>query len=124
LTAHEVVNEVFVAVWRDARRFEGKSQVSTWLRGIARLIAVSKYHHRRSEAPLDQRASALIEEPADVPATSIEKRQRTDILQKSLVAPMPIHREVSTLIYYWGRKTKAVAHLTGKPVSTFKTRFH
>jgi RNA polymerase sigma-70 factor, ECF subfamily len=122
LTAHEVVNEVFVA-WRDARRFEGKSQVSTWLQGIARLMAISKCHHR-SEAPLDQRASALIEEPADDPTSSSEKRQRTDILQKSLPAPMPIHRKVSTLICYRGRKIEEVAHLTGKPVSTIKTRLH
>jgi RNA polymerase sigma-70 factor, ECF subfamily len=90
LTAHEVVNDVFVAVWRDARRFEGNSQVSAWLRGIAHLMAISKCR-RRYEAPLDQRVSALIEEPADDPATSIEKRQRTDILQKSLAA-RPLRR--------------------------------
>jgi RNA polymerase sigma-70 factor, ECF subfamily len=123
LTAHEVVNDVFVAIWRDARRFEGKSLVSAWLQGIARLQVISRCH-RRPEAPLDQRASAQIEEPADDPATAIEKRQRTDILQKSLAARMPIHWEVSTLIYYRGRKIEEVAHLTGKPVSTIRTRLH
>jgi RNA polymerase sigma-70 factor (ECF subfamily) len=122
-TADEVVNDVIVAVWRPARPFEGKSQVATWLQGIVRFKAIWQCR-RRSEAPLDQRASALIEDPADDLATSIEKRQRMDILQKCLATLASTHREVIALIYYQGRKIEEVAHLTGKPVSTIKTRLH
>jgi RNA polymerase sigma-70 factor (ECF subfamily) len=119
----EVVNDVFVAVWRHARQFEGKSQVATWLQGIARFKAISQCR-RRSEALPDPRASTLIQDPADDPVTSIEKRHRTDILQKCLATLRPIHRDVIALIYYQGRKIEEVAHLTGKPVSIIKTRLH
>jgi hypothetical protein len=34
--ADEAVNQVFLAVWRDAGQFKGESQVGNWLLGIAR----------------------------------------------------------------------------------------
>lgn len=33
--AADVLNEVMLEAWRSASRFEGRSQVSTWLLGIA-----------------------------------------------------------------------------------------
>src|SRR5262245_56689699 len=35
-TAEDVISEVFLDVWRQAGRFEGRSMVSTWLLAIAR----------------------------------------------------------------------------------------
>ncbi|HJQ63004.1 MAG TPA: sigma factor, partial [Burkholderiales bacterium] len=35
--AEDLVNEVFLAVWQQSDKFDGRSQVSTWLLGIARL---------------------------------------------------------------------------------------
>ena len=39
--AEEVVNEVFLDVWRSATKFEGRSQVSTWLLALARHKALA-----------------------------------------------------------------------------------
>jgi RNA polymerase sigma-70 factor (ECF subfamily) len=121
--ADEAVHEVFLAVWRDAEKFEGKSQVGTWLLAIARFKVLSEIR-RRSEAPLDERAAALIEDPADSPSTAIEKRQRSDILQRCLAKLSPIHRDVINLIYYQEKKVEEVARSTGAPVATIKTRLH
>src|SRR5262245_65727381 len=49
--AEELVNEVFFDVWRTAGRFEGRSQVSTWLLAIASHKA-SAAGTSRSAAPL------------------------------------------------------------------------
>ena len=122
-TADETVNEVFLAVWRDAGQFEGRSQVATWLLSIARFKVLTQ-SRRRSEAPLDERAVALIEDPADGPAACIEKRQRSDILQRCLQKLTPSHRDVINLIYYQGKKIEEVARLSGTPVATIKTRLH
>jgi RNA polymerase sigma-70 factor (ECF subfamily) len=53
--AAETVNDVFLAVWRDAKQFKGESQVATWLLkiAIARFKSLSQYR-RRSEVPPDQ----------------------------------------------------------------------
>jgi RNA polymerase sigma-70 factor, ECF subfamily len=121
--AEEVVNEVFLEAWRHAGEFEGRSQVATWLMSIARFKAISECR-RRSEAQLDDRTAAVIEDLSDTPSTSMEKRQRSDILQKCLAKLTPIHREVINMIYYQGKKIEEVAQFTGAPVSTIKTRMH
>ncbi len=122
-TAEEVVNEVFLEAWRHAQDFRGRSQVSTWLLSIARFKTISECR-RRSEAQLDESVAAIIEDPSDTPSISLEKRERSDILQKCLAKLTPIHREVINLIYYQGRKIEEVAQFTGAPVSTIKTRMH
>jgi RNA polymerase sigma-70 factor (ECF subfamily) len=79
---------------------------------------------RRSEVPLDERAAASIEDPTDDPATCIEKRQRSDILQRCLGKLTPSHRDVINLIYYQGKKIEEVARSSGTPAATVKTRLH
>jgi RNA polymerase sigma-70 factor (ECF subfamily) len=122
-TAEEIVNDVFLDAWRHAGEFEGRSQVATWLMSIARFKAISVCR-RRSEAQLDDRTAAVIEDLSDTPSTSMEKRQRSDILQKCLAKLTPIHREVINLIYYQERKVEEVAQFTGAPINTIKTRMH
>ena len=39
--AEDIVRQVFLDVWRNARQFEGRSQVSTWLHAIARFKALT-----------------------------------------------------------------------------------
>jgi RNA polymerase sigma-70 factor (ECF subfamily) len=121
--AEEVVNDVFLSAWRHAERFQGKSQVATWLLSIARFKAVSECR-RRQESPLDDHASAALEDSNDGPATSAEKHERSDILESCLAKLAPIHREAITLIYYQGQKIEEVAHSTGAPAATIKTRLH
>jgi len=121
--AEEVVNEVFLAVWRHAGEFEGRSQVATWLMSIARFKAISECR-RRLEAQLDERSAAIIEDPADTPAISMDKRERVDILQKCLAKLTPLHREVINMIYYQEKKIEEVAQFTGAPINTVKTRMH
>ena len=43
-TAHaeDLVSEVFIDVWSQAARFEGRSRVSTWILSIARFKALSE----------------------------------------------------------------------------------
>jgi RNA polymerase sigma-70 factor (ECF subfamily) len=121
--ADEVINEVFVSAWRNAEDFKGESQVGSWLLGIARFKAISACR-RRVEAPWDEYAAANIADPADSPAVSAEKRERSDILQQCLAKLTPSHRNVLNLIYFQGRKIEEVARSTGAPASTVKTRLH
>jgi len=44
--AEDMVSEVFLDVWRQADRFERRSQVSTWLMAIARNKALSVLRKR------------------------------------------------------------------------------
>jgi RNA polymerase sigma-70 factor (ECF subfamily) len=106
--AKEIVNEVFLEVWRDARQFKGKSPVATWLLGIAHFKALSQCR-RRSEVPRDRCAQHLIADASDGPAAlnekrRNEKRRRRDILEKCMTTLTPIHLEVVNLVSHQGKK--------------------
>src|SRR6516165_12167825 len=44
--AEDLTSEVFLEVWKHAGRFEGRSQVSTWLLSIARYKALAALRRR------------------------------------------------------------------------------
>ena len=54
--AEDLISEVFLDVWRQADRFEGRSAVSTWLLAIARFKALSSMR-RRPDEELDEEAA-------------------------------------------------------------------
>src|ERR1700758_65698 len=54
--AEDLISEVFLDVWRQAGRFEGRSTVSTWMLAIARFKALSTLR-RRSDEELDEDAA-------------------------------------------------------------------
>src|SRR6266581_7748854 len=59
--AEDLISEVFLDVWRQADRYEGRSAVSTWLLAIGRFKALSALR-RKSEAELDDEKAAAIED--------------------------------------------------------------
>src|SRR4029453_13121093 len=61
-TAEDLISEVFLGVWRQAGRFEGRSTVSTWLLAIARFKALSALR-RRPDEELDEETAGAIEDP-------------------------------------------------------------
>ena len=119
--AEDVVSEVFLDVWRNARSFKAKSQVSTWLLAIARNNAFSALR-RRSDEQLDDDALAMVEDPADNPGTLMEQEDRSAIVQKCLAQLSPTHREVLDLAYYHEKSIDEIAEIVGIPASTVKTR--
>jgi RNA polymerase sigma-70 factor, ECF subfamily len=119
--AEDLVSEVFLDVWRQAGRFQGRSQVTTWLLALARNKALSALR-RRSTEELDEEAVAAIEDPQDNPEAAIQNRQTSEILLSCLTKLSPPHREVIDLVYYHGKSIDEVAEITGVPQNTVKTR--
>jgi RNA polymerase sigma-70 factor (ECF subfamily) len=121
MAAEDVISEVFLDVWRQASRFEGRSAVSTWLIAIARFKALSTLRKRREEG-LDEETMEAIEEPSDNPALAIEKLDKGEKLRECLAALTREHREVIDLVYYHEKSVEEVAQIIGIPENTVKTR--
>jgi RNA polymerase sigma-70 factor (ECF subfamily) len=121
MAAEDVISEVFLDVWRQANRFEGRSAVSTWLIAIARFKALSTLRKRREEG-LDEETMEAIEEPSDNPALAIEKIDKGEKLRQCLAALTREHREVIDLVYYHEKSVEEVAQIIGIPENTVKTR--
>ena len=74
-TAEDLISEVFLDVWRQAGKFEGRSAVSTWMLSIARFKALSALR-RRDEEELDDETAAAIEDHADDPEVALAKKDK------------------------------------------------
>ena len=120
-TAEDLLNEVFIDVWRHAGRFEARSQVSTWILAIARYKALAALR-RRQHDELDDEASEMIEDTADDPEIVVQKTERSALLQQCLKQLSIAHRQVVDLVYYHEQSIEEVAEIIGVPPSTVKTR--
>jgi RNA polymerase sigma-70 factor (ECF subfamily) len=119
--AEDLVSEVFLDVWRQAVRFQGRSQVTTWLLAIARNKALSALQ-RRSTEELDEKVVAAVEDTHNDPEITTHARQTSAILLDCLAQLSPSHREVIDLVYYHEKSTDEVAEIAGVPQNTVKTR--
>jgi RNA polymerase sigma-70 factor (ECF subfamily) len=119
--AEEVVNEVFLDVWKSAMKFEDRSQVSTWLLALARHKALAM-RRRRSTESLPDGAEESIEDTSDDPEIAMQHKQRSTILLNSLAMLSPAHREIIRLVYYHGKTISDAAAIIGIPQNTVKTR--
>jgi RNA polymerase sigma-70 factor, ECF subfamily len=120
-TAEDLISEVFLDVWRQAGRFEARSQVSTWLLAIARFKALSALR-KKPEAALDEEMAEAIEDTSDTPEVSLQKKNKSELLRECLKSLSPEHREVVDLVYYHEKSIEEVAELIGIPENTVKTR--
>jgi RNA polymerase sigma-70 factor, ECF subfamily len=119
--AEDLVSEVFLDTWRQAGRFQGRSQVTTWLLAIARNKALSALQ-RRSNEELDEHAAAALEDLQDGPEVTVQNRQKAEVLLNCLRQLSLAHREVIDLVYYHEKSIDEVAEITGIPQNTVKTR--
>src|SRR6201987_3985438 len=83
-SAEDLISEVFLDVWRQAGKFEGRSAVSTWLLAIPRFKALSALR-RRTDAELDEETAEAIEDTADDPEVTLEKKDKSAVIRKCLV---------------------------------------
>jgi RNA polymerase sigma-70 factor (ECF subfamily) len=122
--ADDIVNDVFVNVWRSAGRFDGNSKVSTWILGIARFKALSALRRRKDDA-LDDITAEAIADTADDPEVTAQKTDRVAILRECMSNLSRAHREIIDLVYYHEKSVEEAAEIVGIPTNTVKTRmFH
>ena len=120
-TAEDMISEVFLEIWRSAGKFEGRSQVSTWMLSIARFKALSALR-KRTEDELDEETAEQIEDHADDPEVSLAKKDKGALLRECMNALSAEHREVIDLVYYHEKSVDEVASIVGIPAATVKTR--
>ena len=119
--AEDLLSEVFLDVWRQAGRFEGRSSVETWLMSIARFKALSA-RRRRTEAELDEKIETTVADTANDPEAALQEKHRGELLRQALTQLSPEHRDVLDLVYYHEKSIDECAQVLGIPAATVKTR--
>ena len=119
--AEDLTSDVFLAVWRRADRFEGRSRVSTWLFGIARHKALTAL---QAAPPTlrDDKIMLTVRDPAPGPEGELHATERIAALRRALTALSHEHRQIIDLVYYRGKSIKEIGDMLGIGPSTVKTR--
>jgi RNA polymerase sigma-70 factor (ECF subfamily) len=119
--AEDVVSETFIEVWRQAGRFEGRSEVGTWIMSIARFKALSA-RRRRRDAGLDEKMAETIAGQACTPEEAVLETDQGAQLRNCLTKLTAAHREIVDLVYYHDKSIEEVAEIIQVPKNTVKTR--
>jgi RNA polymerase sigma factor (sigma-70 family) len=123
--AQDVVQEVFLSLWRDARRFDaGRGTVATYLLSMTHHRAVDVV--RREENLRRWRTSdeGLEREPDPKVRVEdeVEAGERRAEVRAALGELPAAQREALSLAYFGGYTQREVAALVGVPLGTVKTR--
>ncbi len=119
--AEELTNEVFLDIWRQAGRYEGRSAVSTWVLAIAHNKAVS-FLRKKSDEGIDDDTLGGIEDDSDTPEITAQKASKGEVMRSCIDKLSNEHREVIDLVYYHEKSVREVSQITGVAESTVKTR--
>jgi RNA polymerase sigma factor (sigma-70 family) len=123
--AQDVVQEVFLSLWRNAGRFDaGRGTVATYLLSMTHHRAVDAV--RREENLRRWRTTDEVLEFAPDPGSGVEDEveasERRAQVRAALAELPPAQREALALAYFGGYTQREVASLVGVPLGTVKTR--
>ncbi len=125
--AEDVLQDVFLSVWRDPGAFDGRrGSFASWLLAMVHhkaVDAVRREESQRRRQTLAEEDSALAD---PVTARDVEEEAWTRVVAEQVRAALGLlsqpQREALTLAYYGGYTQREVAALTGTPLGTVKTR--
>lgn len=120
-TAEELMNEVFLEIWRKAGGYEGRSAVSTWMLAIAHHKAVSQMRRRREEE-LDDKAGNDPADEGDDPEVALQKRNKGEVMRACMEKLSADHKVILDLVYYHDKSVAEASEILSIPENTVKTR--
>ena len=118
--AEELLQEVFLAVWRSADRFRAEATVKTWLLRIAHHQAVSWLRRHRQVSSLDEAAEVAAED--DHFDERLVRAWQADRVRAALTQLSPKHRAVIELAFGQDLPYQEIAQIVDCPVGTVKSR--
>ncbi len=125
--AEDVVQEVFLSVWRNPAAFdERRAAVSSWLLAMVHHKAVDAVrreegHRRRGRRAEDDMALSAPTATRDAEDQAVDRVVSQQV--RTALGELPdAQREALALAYYGGYTQREVAALTGVPLGTVKTR--
>jgi RNA polymerase sigma factor (sigma-70 family) len=121
--AADILNEVFMEIWRTAGRFEGRSTVKTWIFGIAYRKTMDHFRKTRRLTTSDDIPEQVDESPDAL--TCLAAAEETEHVRHCLGTLSADHRAAIELAFYEDLSYGEIGRVTGAPEGTIKTRiFH
>ena len=119
--AEEVVQDTFVAAWRGAAGFEGRSSAASWLFGIARRQARDRIRRPQLETEGEERLEGLRAEGHEPEAAALASASRAEVVE-ALERLSATDREVLVLTFAHELSGPEIAEVLEIPEGTVKSR--
>jgi len=120
--AEEVLQEVYVTVWRKAAEFDAaRASPITWLATIARNRAIDRFRARGSRPSTALEAAIDVADDAPAADMLLNASQDAARLHHALATLEPRHAAVIRRAYFDGLSYDALAAQEGVPVGTLKS---
>jgi RNA polymerase sigma-70 factor (ECF subfamily) len=125
--AEDVLQDVFVTVWRDPGAFDrSRGSVASWVLSMVHHKSVDAVRREESHRRRQARAEQDLVRSAPSAARDVEEDAVARVVSERVRAALgelpPPQREALALAYYGGFTQREVAALTGTPLGTVKTR--
>jgi len=120
--AEDVVQESFLALWRQAERLDADKGLRSYLLSIVHHRAIDRLRHRgrRPEAELD--LDLPIPSQDEDPAETAVRNDERETVRAALVALSPDQRRTVEMVYFHGLTMTEAAERLRIPVGTVKSR--
>lgn len=126
--AGDIMQEVFVAVWKGHRTFDSKKgKLTTWLHRIT----VNKCFTKRSKRRMDflslekeEAKGCCPDDPPDLPDDIVVSKEEYEGLMKALSSLDTKHRSVLVLRFFNELSYDEIAQVAGVSLGTIKSRIH
>lgn len=119
--AADVMQDVFLEIWRAAARFEGRSAPRTWIFGIARHRAVDRIRRGVREVTAPEPDVEIADESPNPEAIALAASDAAR-LRDCIGKLSDTHRSAIHLAFYEELPYGEIAVIEGVPSGTIKTR--
>jgi RNA polymerase sigma-70 factor, ECF subfamily len=121
--AQDVVQEVFIALWRDASRFDpARGSLAPWLFSLARHKAIDLVRREANVRKRTADADLEFEPAADDVDREVWLNIQRERVREAVEELSPIQREALELAFFRGLTHVEVSETLGIPLGTAKTR--
>ena len=128
--ANDIVQDVFIKVWKNIKKFDPEKNFKTWLLTIAKNTALDSIKKKKAilfskieegETDLDAFLAPYVEH-ADLPDALLQKKQTKADLDRVLQELSPSYRSVLLLRYTEHLKFREIAETLQEPIDTIKSK--
>jgi RNA polymerase sigma-70 factor (ECF subfamily) len=123
----DVLQDVFIEVFRSLQRFRGDAKLSTWLYRVCINVALQRLRKRKRQAEIsddDVPESMPGMRDDQTPERALDATRRVAAIYRILDDIAPKKRMVFILHEIEGREPKEIAGIVGANVLTVRTRLH
>ncbi len=123
--ADDLVQEIFIKVWKNLGTFRADAQLYTWLYRIATNECITFLNRKKAQQQVsldDDTSSYLAETLADTPYFDGNTAQRK--LQEALLTLPQKQRQVFNMKYFDDLKYEEISEILGTSVGALKASYH